>query len=727
MKSGLAVALDVVQVFSLSLTLAVAGNASAQASGGVRAAAQNPLAALEAEAKEKAAEAALTKVLNEHLPLTLNAKDVFPTVTTLPGGPFNPTALKLTADQLDQPLPPGDYTINTLDFCSEYSVHQPGAGTAYVLGPYEGKAAGAIGALIWRGTEQYNINASSLQAVSWSIQSGLTYEQMPKSYQAIVDQVIPDFKSQITGDFVTNLESTYSSLAKATNLPPLDTILAKLGEPGQLALDAERERQILTAQNTSDELKQQTLFQGQESGIYTPVSAESGPWTERVKGQVYMKLLIAGGNMATNNVMQIRVMPAPTAMAQVETGGPRLVRTAYGGPQVTPAMDNAPVTLTSIMEGILGYSVGRGAQALGQVAVRIWNAIPPVITPAEAAELPAKPGTPPTAAAQNPPAQSPDAPTPAPAPSGTTAANSASGKVVPCLASAADQPGNPKLPNIHFASCTGAMTSQQLFAAYNTLYLCSKTFRDKMNGIKNEVFVLLVDGKSPLGVTFQSAAGAGYANLVNSNEGAGLDPPPGGAPEDYAYTFLQKSGHIRVDISAQALIYNEYTTGFGAGPYGTMEKDKCGVSGDPQRQALSIQQTLAYELAENVAGYAADPGYKEHPDEDETNTIMTELGAAKGHIFAVNRATDERGGNCTIMSGAAYYDNDRASGYRNSTANGIGIYDYGNQLVFPATPATVAPPKCAVNYDSQTGGEGKIRSCEYPEPANACQTQAGTQ
>jgi len=377
MKVGSAVAVLVLWagLVALSISICVA-QSPASPMAAPHAAAQNPLATLENEAKEKAAEAALTKVLNDNLPLTLNAKDVYPTVTTLPGGPFSPTPLKLTADQLDQPLAPGDYTINTLDFCSEYSVHQPGAGLSYVLGPYEGKAAGAISALIWRGTEQYNIAAASLQAVSWAIQSGLTYDQMPRSYQAIVDQVIPDFKSQITGDFVTNLENTYNDLAKAAKLPPLDTILAKLGEPGQLALDAEKQRQILTAQNTSDELKQQTLFQGQESGVYTPVSAENGPWTERVAGQVYMKLLIAGGNMTTTNVMQIRVMPSPTANARLEAHGPHLVRAVYGDPQVPALMSLLP-TIANILEGILGYSQGQGAQALGQVAVVQQGPPPP--------------------------------------------------------------------------------------------------------------------------------------------------------------------------------------------------------------------------------------------------------------------------------------------------------------------------------------------------------------
>jgi FecR protein len=345
-------------------------------------AAQSPLAALENATKEKAAEAAIETLLNNQLPLTLNAKDVYPTVTTLPGGPFSPTPLQLTADQLSQPLTPGDYTINTLDFCSEYSVHEPGAGVAYVLGPFEGKAAGAIGALIWRGTVQYNINPNTLQAVSWTIQSGLTYSQMPKTYQAIVDQVIPDFKNEIASDFIVNLETTYNDAAKTAQLPPLDTMLAKMGAPGQLALDAERQRAILTAQNTNDQLREQTLFQGQESGIYTPVKAETGPWTERVKDQVYMKLLIAGGNMNTNNVMQIRIMPSPTANASNTRGNAHLVRTSYGEPQpqpepqITPALAEAAVTIAGIMQGTLGYSQGQGAQALGQVPVVSQNPAP---------------------------------------------------------------------------------------------------------------------------------------------------------------------------------------------------------------------------------------------------------------------------------------------------------------------------------------------------------------
>ncbi len=662
------------------------------------AAAQNPFANLENAAKEKAAEEALTKVLNDNLPLTLNASDVYPTVTTLPGGPFSPKPLQLTADQLDQPLPPGDYTINTLDFCSQYSVHQPGAGTAYVLGPYEGKAAGAIGALIWRGTEQYNINPNSLQAVSWAIQSGLTYGQMPKSYQAIVDQVIPGHKTEITGDFVTNLENTYNSLAKTVNLPPLDTVLAKMGGPGQLALDAERQRRILTAQNTSDELKQQTLFQGQESGIYAPVKAESGPWSVRVPGQVYMKLLIAGGNMATNNVMQIRVMPSPATTARNAGGitkrGPHLVRAAYGGPQVTPAASDAPITLTSIMEGVLGYSMGKGAQALGQVAA-VLKALNP-ITPAEAAELPAQcPAVPPN-------------------PSPTAVLQSYYNQIGALSASCANQVctpakgGNTSPPDVDFISCSGAISSQQLYTAYNSLYNGSPTFKCLMNQLTTKAHVLVVDGTNALGQYFQKLGTAGYNIQLRKtgNEGKGLAPA---THSDWAYTMKDpSSGEIRTVIAAQNLLTHVYTTGYGPAPEGTVpDTDNCNTTGSPQTANEPVQQLLAYELGQNGSCESKVQCFKEQVDENRTNQIMQQLaGAQQPPIsFAPNIAKDASN-SCQVESGANDYDPKRALLY---TLGKGGVVDFTQPTPLPSTPN----PGSAEIYDTIKGDTHTTFSCNY--------------
>jgi hypothetical protein len=162
-------------------------------------------------------------LLNNQLPLKLDASEAFPTVQALPGGTFNPQRLVVTAESVTAPLPPGDYTIRAVAFCSEYSIHRAGAGVAYQVGPIQGRAAQAIAALYWRGTVEKHLPPRSLLVVGWAIQSGVTYAKMTKRYQAVIDEVIPDYKNQLAGDFVQNLEDFYTTRAKAAGLPPLNT------------------------------------------------------------------------------------------------------------------------------------------------------------------------------------------------------------------------------------------------------------------------------------------------------------------------------------------------------------------------------------------------------------------------------------------------------------------------------------------------------------------------
>jgi hypothetical protein len=323
--------------------------------------------------KQKAAEEAMGSLLNNQLPLKLDANAVYPTVLAPPGGPFAPRPLALNPDNLDQPIPPGDYTIPIFAFCTEYSVHRPGYGLAYRLGPLQGKAADAIGALLWRGLLEKGKPPQQLQAVSWAIQSGLRYVQMPQSYQAVIDEVIPDYRNQLSGDFVQNLEDVYSSYAKSASLPPLEQMLTKMGKPGELALSARKQRVALLRQNTTDQVREQTLFAGQESGVYTPVKAEEGPWTERIPGVAYIRFKIKGGNMAGNNVMEIRIVPQGGAVAK-RTTAPRLLYASYrdgalrrvaspmgaGGGSATPR---------NLTQGSIGCAVGLGAQCLIPVPV----------------------------------------------------------------------------------------------------------------------------------------------------------------------------------------------------------------------------------------------------------------------------------------------------------------------------------------------------------------------
>jgi hypothetical protein len=359
----------------------------------------NALGSLGEELKQKAAQESIATLLSNQLPLKLDANAVYPTIAAPPGGPFAPTPLNLTAADLDRPLPPGDYTIPMLAFCTEYSVHRPGAGIAYRLGPLQGKAAGAIGDLLWRGTFQKNLPPQQLQAISWAIQSGLRYDQMPKTYQSVIDDVIPDHKNELTGDFFQSLEDTYANLAKGTKLPPIQQMLGGMGKSGQLALSADRQRQALLRQNTTDQIKEQTLFAGQESGVYTPVKAEEGPWTERIPGIAYMRFKIVGGNMARNNIMEIRILPRPGTAAR-RSPTPRAVFASYPAkpgldPVAAPSPEPQGSATTSpgdLTSGSIGCAVGQGAQCLVPVPVLGYagirgegaNTSPPTVARADA-------------------------------------------------------------------------------------------------------------------------------------------------------------------------------------------------------------------------------------------------------------------------------------------------------------------------------------------------------
>ncbi len=116
-------------------------------------------------------EYALKQKLGNTLPLNLNASTAYPTVDNgqLPGGPFHGQPLIPTANNLHTALPPGDYVVPVMAYCTQYSVHRPGQGTAYKLAPVEGTQAQAISNLLWRGTLAGK-SPQELQATNWAIQ-----------------------------------------------------------------------------------------------------------------------------------------------------------------------------------------------------------------------------------------------------------------------------------------------------------------------------------------------------------------------------------------------------------------------------------------------------------------------------------------------------------------------------------------------------------------------------
>lgn len=328
--------------------------------------------------EQYAFERVLAKSLGEALPIKLDASTTYPTVANnaLPGGAFNGKPLAPTAENLTKPLPAGDWIVPALAFCQEYSVHQPGAGTAYKIGPLQGKQAELIGTFLWRGVIAGK-SPSELQTVEWAIEAGVTYDKMPKPYQADIDQLIPNYKSQLQENWLERPQAAYKQaignpsqavqslgkipgvglmmgmMLKALPTPPptLQGFLTKagMGEAGRFYTEAEGLQPKYLTPYTNEQLREQTLFQGQGSQL-PPVPAQEGPWTIKATG-VYMRFKVQGGNLQANNSLEIRVLPQTTT-ARLNRK-PHLVYASYE-PQAAPTSTTAQQTT---LLGIMGLTL----------------------------------------------------------------------------------------------------------------------------------------------------------------------------------------------------------------------------------------------------------------------------------------------------------------------------------------------------------------------------------
>ncbi|MDD4973846.1 MAG: hypothetical protein PHY93_05815, partial [Bacteriovorax sp.] len=111
------------------------------------------------------------------------------------------------------------------------------SGHIYSLSKLEGTRAAMIRELNLRAPPKFN--KQDIQIVSWSLQAGLSYDEMTKISQNIIDEVIPQFKSQLKESFLSILEKKWDRASSASHglLPTFanssDTLLSELGIVGQ--------------------------------------------------------------------------------------------------------------------------------------------------------------------------------------------------------------------------------------------------------------------------------------------------------------------------------------------------------------------------------------------------------------------------------------------------------------------------------------------------------------
>ncbi len=252
---------------------------------------------------------ALGSTFTNEAPIVSSADAIFPTVKMLPGGAFQPQAMpaslvsKIQNSDGSVVLNPGDYMIPVNVFCMKASAHSPD-GHRYLLAPLKGKWANIIIALNARSAGTA-IPHTQLQVLSWNLQAGMKYEELTPESRAIVDRLLPDYKSQLSRSFYEQIEATWSQFSGTIpGLPSMDSALSKLGNTGKAIITLRQTRETLMRYGNNFEALSRTLvLTGQ--GETSKSAADSTPWS-KVSPQVYARL-VTQGNYATPGELQLRV------------------------------------------------------------------------------------------------------------------------------------------------------------------------------------------------------------------------------------------------------------------------------------------------------------------------------------------------------------------------------------------------------------------------------------
>lgn len=263
----------------------------------------------------RAALAEFGKSLRGKLPIEVSPKDAYPT-ENLPGpqfssAPLSPdirAALRVSTDGTVR-LPPGDYAFPVDVFCMKAHAGSP-AGHRYLVAPLKGSAADIFRALNAR-LPSFKIDHHAAQVLSWNIQAGLAYCAMQAPQRAIIDQVIPDFRSKLEGDALENIIRQYDQLSIIPGMPSFSGAMGRLGPAGQavLALQEVR-REMMSPPPTYEDLAR--LLVPVMPSVAPSVSA-STPWS-RYSPRVLVRF-VTTGNYATPGTYQVRVLAEPTAFS----------------------------------------------------------------------------------------------------------------------------------------------------------------------------------------------------------------------------------------------------------------------------------------------------------------------------------------------------------------------------------------------------------------------------
>ena len=143
-----------------------------------------------------------------------------------------------------------------------------------------------------------------VQVLSWSIQSGVSYDNLSSSSKQLVNQLIPDYRQQLEGSFTDKAIKYWNSLSRATSLPSLDATLNQLGDVGTFTRSLFRAREEIINTNFSYRSLANSFVIPQDVNL--PGGIETTPWSQ-VNEQIYLRFIAPKGAL-NDGVAQVRIV-----------------------------------------------------------------------------------------------------------------------------------------------------------------------------------------------------------------------------------------------------------------------------------------------------------------------------------------------------------------------------------------------------------------------------------
>jgi len=252
-----------------------------------------------------AAQDQLRPLFADEIPISGSDHEFYDSVAELPGRAFTPQLLPLSALSPDSPIPPGDYEIPAHFYCTKiYSFD--GQGNRFPLARLDGQMSDVLSALYTRASYDSSVSTNDIQMLSWAIQTGMSYNELPDSQQALVDQLIPDYRDRMESSFVDRLTGIVDNVSRISGnrLPGVNEILDDLGPVGDAAGSLLQAREQILQTNYSYQTLAQEFAPQQDA--FLEGGTEETPWS-RTRENVYMRFMAPYGAMDDGTV-QVRIL-----------------------------------------------------------------------------------------------------------------------------------------------------------------------------------------------------------------------------------------------------------------------------------------------------------------------------------------------------------------------------------------------------------------------------------